>query len=117
MPIADKTQARMIHAINEGPGSVDPGLFEGPPERVIEAFRIHATTIHRARLRVLEHAFSELRRAMGDAAFRKLCDAYVETPKARKLDLNGLAAGFATFLRESDFKALATLAWEKSSQV
>lgn len=107
----DDAENSLITTIREGPESLDPDLFEGPIDRILLGLRTHANTIHRARLRVLEHCFANSRSALGDADFRKASDAYVDTFEGRASDLNNIGRGFPTFLRsQAEYTDIADIA-------
>lgn len=92
-----EAQRRLIATIREGPDALDPTLFAGPVGRVLLGLQTHANTISRARLRVLEAAFTEMHDAMGAEDFRKLCDAFIETEVGRACEINDLPTTFERF--------------------
>lgn len=94
-----EAQGNFIDTINDGPDTLHPELFAGPPDRVLLGLKAHANTISHARLVALEKTFPLTQQEMGAATFNNLSRAYVETGEARAADANGLGCDFARFLR------------------
>ncbi len=85
--------------INDGPGVLNPALFDGPIDRVILGLKAHANTISHARLVALEETFPRTRNALGESKFNALSRTYCETEFARSSTPNSIGEGFGLFLQ------------------
>lgn len=98
MPSLSDAQRNFIATLNEGPDTLDPGLFAGSLERVLLGLKAHANTISHARLVALEESFPLTRAEIGEAYFNALCRDFVEMTEAKASDIALIGQHFPAFL-------------------
>lgn len=107
----NETQRRFIDTINHGPERLDPALFAGPLDRVLLGLQAHANTINHARIVALEETYPLTRRHLGETAFHRQAQIFVETDAARACDLNRIGHYFPEHLTDSQTRELAHIEW------
>jgi Putative DNA-binding domain len=104
-------QTNFIDTINDGPDSLDPALFAGPPDRILLGLKAHANTISHARIVALEETFPLTRQHLGEVRFNARAREYVETIIARASDTNKIGVRFSGFLDAPSASELAQIEW------
>lgn len=98
MPSLAEAQHKLVATINDGPGALIPGLFEGDEDRILLGLKVHANTISHARLVALEESFPLTRTEIGEAMFNALSRDFVETAAARACVTQTLGSQFPHYL-------------------
>lgn len=99
MPSLADDQLRLIACLQKGPAHFPSDMFVEDKARALLGLKAHANTISHARLVALENAYPKLHEHLGHDRFHALSRDYVEQDQILACDLNGIAAGFADFLK------------------
>lgn len=101
--------------LDQGPSTCPNDLFEGAPDRILRALKVHANTISHGRLSALEESFPLTRDAMGEALFNRLTREFLEAGHDCGGPLDRVGQGLSDWLQAKavyqNWVALARFEW------